>query len=276
MGRIQKVNNGTEQVFGFKKQELIGYNIKELMPKIIGRSHDRFMNEYIEIGKAHILGNYNHMFGRQKAGFNMKISLLVQQIPSLNSGTQFVGMMRKLTEKYDYIITDQCGIIDSVSLDLNRLLNFPSSNILQFNQINIRLLFPYLITLMNKRCTKISEIYDKYKLEKEGLLMNLYIPDLFFEAFGAAQKKGKLNSSYISDEDDMGSLISSPVLHASFIKYNNLFNAEANYNFMPKSLLDLDEYQSPISRFKLKVKLEQYVLPFQKGNFHCFIYLSIY
>jgi len=44
--------------------------------------------------------------------------ILVKQLPSLNEGIQYVGMIKPVASEYEYMLTDLDGIIDSFSKGL--------------------------------------------------------------------------------------------------------------------------------------------------------------
>lgn len=67
-GRIVIVNSAIEDIFGYKKRELIGQNINILIPKSKHKAHSEYFNNYLNFPKKHKKGIGREFFGVHKNG----------------------------------------------------------------------------------------------------------------------------------------------------------------------------------------------------------------
>lgn len=100
-GRILLFNPACEKLFGYTAAEVIGQNVKILMPPEYSGSHDRYLSQYQKTGKAGIIGRGRVVTGLRKDGTRFPIDLSVGQSEE-NGRPVFVGMIRDLTERRQY------------------------------------------------------------------------------------------------------------------------------------------------------------------------------
>mmetsp|Transcript_3011 Transcript_3011/g.6106 ORF Transcript_3011/g.6106 Transcript_3011/m.6106 type:complete len:825 (+) Transcript_3011:172-2646(+) len=74
---IQMVNAKSCEVFGWTKEELIGQNIKIIMPPAIANHHDGYMKSYLETGMKKMIGTQREVTAQRKDGstFPCKLGL---------------------------------------------------------------------------------------------------------------------------------------------------------------------------------------------------------
>ncbi|HEY7311451.1 MAG TPA: chemotaxis protein CheB [Gemmataceae bacterium] len=97
-GIIQSVNAATERMFGYKAGELIGHNVKILMPPPYKDEHDDYLARYRQTGQKHIIGIGREVQGRRKDGSLFPVDLAVSEITD-HGQRSFTGMLRDLSAR---------------------------------------------------------------------------------------------------------------------------------------------------------------------------------
>ncbi len=96
--RIQFFSAAAERLFDFTAQEVIGENIKLLMPNPYRDQHDTYMSRYLTTGERKIIGIGRVVVGQRKDGSTFPMELAVGEMRS--SGQRyFTGFIRDLTER---------------------------------------------------------------------------------------------------------------------------------------------------------------------------------
>ncbi|MBT6346991.1 MAG: PAS domain S-box protein, partial [Nitrospina sp.] len=67
-GGIQTLNSSAERLFGYSKEESIGKNVRMLMPEPYRSEHDQYLTNYLQSGKAQIIGIGREVVGLKKSG----------------------------------------------------------------------------------------------------------------------------------------------------------------------------------------------------------------
>jgi len=97
-GIIQSVNPSVARVFGYQPVELIGNNIKMLMPDAIASQHDNHLQTYRETGRRAIIGIGREVLGRRKDGDVFALDLSVAEWMR-GGDTFFTGIMRDISAR---------------------------------------------------------------------------------------------------------------------------------------------------------------------------------
>jgi two-component system sensor kinase FixL len=96
--RIQFFSAAAERLFNFTAQEVIGENVKILMPNPYRDQHDGYMGRYLSTGERRIIGIGRVVVGQRKDGSTFPMELAVGEMRS--SGQRyFTGFIRDLTER---------------------------------------------------------------------------------------------------------------------------------------------------------------------------------
>ncbi|HLQ99430.1 MAG TPA: PAS domain-containing sensor histidine kinase [Sphingobacterium sp.] len=97
-GIIDTVNPSALDIFGYKKNELIGQNISILMPEPYRSKHDDFIQAYLRTGQAKIIGKGREVEGLKKDGTIFSFRLAVSKV-ELDDQIIFAGFVHDLTKE---------------------------------------------------------------------------------------------------------------------------------------------------------------------------------
>jgi len=97
-GRIESFNHAAESIFGYEAHEVIGSNVKILMPQPYHGEHDAYLEKYARSAEAGIIGNGREVRGRRKDGTSFPLDLAVSRFEQ-EGRTCFTGLVRDLTAR---------------------------------------------------------------------------------------------------------------------------------------------------------------------------------
>ena len=97
-GSILSINKATTTLFGYPSEELIGSNVKMLMPDPPQSDHDGYLEEYNRTKQKHIIGNLRQVEARKKDGSLFPAEIAVNEAIVGNTSI-FTGIIRDLSEK---------------------------------------------------------------------------------------------------------------------------------------------------------------------------------
>ncbi len=97
-GTVQEYNPACERLFGYRVDEVVGNNVKMLMPAPYRGEHDQYLLRYRTTGVKRIIGKGREVEGRRKDGTTFPMELSVGEA---RPGSQqvFVGIIRDITER---------------------------------------------------------------------------------------------------------------------------------------------------------------------------------
>jgi PAS domain S-box-containing protein len=97
-GRVLMFNPACERLFGYRADEVIGQNVKMLMPEPYRAEHDRYIVNYRETRERKIIGIGREVVGRRKDGSTFPMDLSVGEAKQAEE-SNFVGVIHDLTER---------------------------------------------------------------------------------------------------------------------------------------------------------------------------------
>jgi len=95
-GAILHVNNAITRLFGYQPGELIGANVRVLMPEPDHSAHDGYLRKYLETGRSTILGKGREVMARRKDGSLFPILLTLGESREGDAHI-FVGILHDMS-----------------------------------------------------------------------------------------------------------------------------------------------------------------------------------
>jgi two-component system sensor kinase FixL len=97
-GIVQSFSAAAERLFGYTLAEVLGKNVKMMMPSPYRENHDDYLARYLRTGERRIIGIGRVVVGERKDGSTFPMELAVGE---MISGDQryFTGFIRDLTER---------------------------------------------------------------------------------------------------------------------------------------------------------------------------------
>ena len=172
-GTIESLNAATEKLFGYTSQEMVGQNVKMLMPAPYKAEHDGYLKNYTTTGQKKIIGIGREVVGLRKDGSTFPMDLAVSEV-QMGGRRLFTGIVRDITERKRQetqlieseartrailaaavdaiIIIDARGTIESLNAATEKLFGYTSKEMVGQN---VKMLMP-----------------APYKAEHDGYLKN--------------------------------------------------------------------------------------------------------
>ena len=97
-GTVENLNPVAALIFGYSSGEVVGRNIKMLMPEADRREHDNYLVSYLKTGQAKIIGFGRAVAGRRKDGSIVPIDLAINEM-TVAGRRMFTGVVRDITER---------------------------------------------------------------------------------------------------------------------------------------------------------------------------------
>ena len=98
--RILMFNRACESLFGYKAEEVMGRNVKCIMPDSYASEHDQYMHNYLSTGTRKIIGIGREVSARHRDGTVFPIDLSVGEAETTD-GRQFIGIIRDLRARQE-------------------------------------------------------------------------------------------------------------------------------------------------------------------------------
>jgi two-component system, LuxR family, sensor kinase FixL len=96
-GTIETINPAVTKLFGYVTEELLGNNIKMLMPEPDKSRHDQYLEKYNHTGRGSIIGKGREVVGRRKDGTTFPFLLSISEL-ELSDKKIFTGIIHDISE----------------------------------------------------------------------------------------------------------------------------------------------------------------------------------
>ena len=97
-GLIEAFNPAAERLFGYSQHEVIGQNVKMLMPQPYRDEHDGYLARYRDTGEARIIGIGREVQGLRRDGTVFPLHLSVGEM-SLDDDIKYTGILHDLSPR---------------------------------------------------------------------------------------------------------------------------------------------------------------------------------
>ncbi|WP_371323550.1 SpoIIE family protein phosphatase [Dechloromonas sp. ZY10] len=97
-GIISSVNRAAERIFGWRSEELVGNNVKMLVPEPHRSAHDGYIENYTGGGQPKIIGKEREVEALHKDGHTFPATLGVTEV-FLDNKRMFIGLVRDISER---------------------------------------------------------------------------------------------------------------------------------------------------------------------------------
>jgi len=97
-GTIENFNPAAARIFGYRPDEVVGRNVKILMPEPFHGEHDTYLKHYLDTGQAKVIGLRRELTGMRRNGSTFPMELAVSEI-TVAGRRIFVGVVHDITKR---------------------------------------------------------------------------------------------------------------------------------------------------------------------------------
>jgi len=96
-GIIETINKAGASLFGYHPDEVIGQNVKMLMPSDHSRKHDDYIHRYQKTGEARVIGIGREVRGKRKDGSYFTFKLAISEV-KVEGQISYTGIIHDISE----------------------------------------------------------------------------------------------------------------------------------------------------------------------------------
>eukprot|EP00760_Papus_ankaliazontas_P006404 PhM_4_TR1302/c1_g2_i1/m.105411 len=98
VGTILRFSTSAEEVWGYTLEDVLGQNIKMLMPPTIAVNHDEYLARYQQTGIKSVVDTTRKVLGMRKSGQAFPLEISVREIKKQGQNSTFVAYARDMTD----------------------------------------------------------------------------------------------------------------------------------------------------------------------------------
>jgi two-component system, LuxR family, sensor kinase FixL len=149
-GLVQSFSPAAERLFGYSATDVMGQNVKMLMPQPYRDEHDGYLERYRRTGERRIIGIGRVVLGRRADGSTFPMELAVGEI-NLEGKRMFTGFVRDITERQvarerlqelqsELLLASRLSAMGQMASALAHELNQPLTAIINYVQATRRMI----------------------------------------------------------------------------------------------------------------------------------------
>lgn len=123
LGDILYCNEMVTAIFGYNKDELIGFSVNQLIPSPVSNHHNDMVLKFYSKGKRSAVDSLRNRFGLHKNGFLICLNLYVCFFPSLEHGIMFIAMVRQAYQFSLVSMKEESIIVSKALSNANDTIN---------------------------------------------------------------------------------------------------------------------------------------------------------
>lgn len=171
-GQVLAFNKACESLFGYEASDLLGRDVKRIMPENYASAHPEYLQNYLNTGERKIIGIGREVQARHKDGTVFPIELSVGEAAT-PFGRQFIGILRDLRSRKQ--IEDRLAKTQAQLLHMTRISALDEMGAAIAHELNqpLTAVLLYLQTVSRKSKAEgsldpmILEVIDKAVREAE-------------------------------------------------------------------------------------------------------------
>lgn len=158
-GIIERINPAAVGMFGYNQEEVVGKNIKMLMPEPYRSEHDDYMERYKQTGEPHIIGIGREVSGLSKNGTVFPFHLSVSEV-QLEDRVIFTGIIFDLSERKrnEQQLEEYAHALEQSNRELEQFAYVASHDL----QEPLRKIFAFSDWIYQKESRKLTEKGNDY------------------------------------------------------------------------------------------------------------------
>ena len=95
-GVIRRANAKTEQMFGYRREELVGQPVEVLIPQRFARRHVEYRGKYLDNPRTRPMGASQELFARRKDGSEFPVDIMLSPLDT-SEGKVVLAVVRHIT-----------------------------------------------------------------------------------------------------------------------------------------------------------------------------------